>query len=240
MKFISILVTFFVIFNINSICYSSSLDNINNSNVLSIKYDFNLDNTALLEKISLNEDNKTNDLITSNQILSGSYGAYVIAYLISFFIFGIQAIQQRNNPLYMFGLILSTYTLPSFISAFFIYNDSKDEYQGDFSFTVLGAFTGTVLYYLLSFLAVFIESKVSNEIKSKISDFLFIPLIILLPLFTSTFATIFYNLSKKPKENVLTEVEIVEEQRKIQESLLSSLSNIQVNRGNIEYKVLSF
>lgn len=246
MKFISILVTFFIVFNINSICYSSSLDNINNSNVLSIKYDFNLDNTTSLEKISLNEDNKTNDLITFNQVLIGSHAAYISAYLISLITLITPLIVMRSSNKYNLDIVIlvltqiSVYIMPSITSAIFIYNDSKKEYDGNLLFTALGAFTGTILYYLLSFLTIFIESKVSNEIDSKLSSSFDLISIILMPIFTSIFATIFYNISKKPKEKILTEAEIIEEQRKIQESLLSSLNNIQVNRGNIEYKVFAF
>ncbi|MFN4149990.1 MAG: hypothetical protein ACK4IX_03520 [Candidatus Sericytochromatia bacterium] len=254
MRFISIIITFLIIFNFNSLAYSEDYNSFQTDVISNI----NIDNSFYL-----NKDNDSLSLITEKNDINGLLNTFIVGYIpllisyifSSFFLllstlylsvsssngnFSLTNIFAGNiESLLLFNSSLQLYIF-SILSGVFLLSYSDKNYEPNILMTIIGALVGTIAYFVSFNFSVLLESQITNNNKSSLANSSFLILILIMPIFTSTFATIFYNLSKKPKEKLLTEAEIVEEQRKIQESLLSSLNNIQVNRGNIEYKVLSF
>lgn len=266
MKFISIIITFLIIFNFNSSAYSNDYKSFKSELISNI----NIENSFLLSNdnidLSLKID-KSNSTIFSNPFIVGHI-PLLISYILSAFILSESArkIYQSKDISYFYDFplsiplhllydvnqnnnesenILQTYSIVqlsvlSILSGVFTLYYADKNYESNLFMTILGAFIGTILYFTSFNFSVILESQITYNNKSSLASSSFLILLVIMPIFTSVFATIFYNETKKTKEKVLTKSEIIEEKIKIQKVLLSSLNNIQVNRGNIEYKVLSF
>lgn len=146
---------------------------------------------------------------------------------------------ENSEGLVMFIFNMCAYTSFLLVNSVTSFITGKDNYNKSYLITLLGSFVGILLYLILDFSAIFIESYTTPNINDSIITKNQISLFFLLaPLFASISASIFYNLSKD--NSIKDPKKLKDEISKIQKNYHDFYSKVNIKKGEVSVSLFDF
>lgn len=240
-------IVFLLTFNINSIAFAYE-EPIKNEIRLEEKNYFTY-STKNQNSIILNSDSKIYNKVESLeyfdiwQVISTYF--LEIPFILPVYLATILSVAtilsftQNNETLYMFVLNMCAYTSFLLVNSFTSFIMGKDNYNKSYLATLLGSFIGILLYLILEFSAIFIESYTTPNIDASIiSKNQVILFFLIAPLFASISSSVFYNLSKD--STIKDPKKLKDEVSKIQKNYYDFYSKVTIKKGEVRVSLFDF